>query len=130
MTPSTTANGYSPNVDALEEVKVLTGNAAADYGNAGGAAVMMSIKSGTNQFHGNVFEFLQNDKLNANGFFRNRNVSTATRSASSATSSAAPSVARSSVTRPSSSSTTKAPSSAQAALHRPAWRQPRGVSAT
>lgn len=71
--------GYSPNVDALEEVKVLTGNAAADYGNSGGATVMMSIKSGTNQFHGNVFEFLQNTALNANGFFRNRNVSTATR---------------------------------------------------
>jgi len=74
--------GYSPNVDALEEVKVLTGNAAADYGNSGGATVMMSIKSGTNQFHGNVFEFLQNNKLNANGFFRNRNVSTATRTGS------------------------------------------------
>jgi hypothetical protein len=71
--------GYSPNVDALEEVKVLTGNAAADYGNSGGATVMMTIKSGTNKFHGNVFEFLQNSKLNANGFFRNRNVSTATR---------------------------------------------------
>lgn len=72
-------NGYSPNVDALEEVKVLTGNAAADYGNAGGAAVMMTLKSGTNQFRGNVFEFLQNDKLNANGYFRNRNPNTAKR---------------------------------------------------
>jgi hypothetical protein len=71
--------GYSPNVDALEEVKVLTGNAAADYGNAGGATVMMQLKSGTNEFHGNVFEFLQNDKLNANGFFRNRNINTAKR---------------------------------------------------
>ncbi|MBM3782711.1 MAG: hypothetical protein FJW30_00040 [Acidobacteria bacterium] len=71
--------GYSPNVDALEEVKVLTGNAAADYGNSGGATVMMSLKSGTNQFHGNLFEFLRNSKLDANGFFRNRNVSTATR---------------------------------------------------
>lgn len=71
--------GYSPNVDALEEVKVLTGNAAADYGNSGGATVMMSIKSGTNQFHGNVFEFLQNKVLNANGFFRNRVASTAQR---------------------------------------------------
>ena len=71
--------GYSPNVDALEEVKVLTGNAAADYGNSGGATVMMSLKSGTNQFHGNLFEFLQNNKLNANGFFRNRVASTAAR---------------------------------------------------
>ena len=50
--------GYSPNVDALQEVKVLTGNAAAEFGNAGGATVMLQLKSGTNQFHGNVFEFL------------------------------------------------------------------------
>lgn len=71
--------GYSPNVDALEEVKVLTGNAAADYGNAGGAAVVMSMKSGTNQFHGNVFEFFRNNVLDANGYFRNRNVATAKR---------------------------------------------------
>lgn len=71
--------GYSPNVDALEEVKVLTGNAAADYGNSGGATVMMTIKSGTNKFHGSAFEFLQNNVLNANGFFRNRVASTAKR---------------------------------------------------
>lgn len=71
--------GYSPNVDALEEVKVLTGNAAAEFGNAGGATVMLQMKSGTNEFHGNVFEFLRNNKLDANGFFRNRNASTATR---------------------------------------------------
>jgi len=71
--------GYSPNVDALEEVKVLTGNAAAEFGNAGGATVMLQMKSGTNEFHGNVFEFLRNSKLDANGFFRNRNLSTAKR---------------------------------------------------
>lgn len=71
--------GYQPNVDALEEMKVLTGNAAADYGNAGGAAVILSMKSGTNEFHGNVFEFLSNNKLNSNGYFRNRTTATATR---------------------------------------------------
>ena len=71
--------GYSPNVDALEEVRVLTGNAAAEFGNSGGATVMLSLKSGTNQFHGNVFEFLRNRNLDANGFFRNRNLSTAQR---------------------------------------------------
>ncbi len=65
--------GYQPSVDALEEVKVVTGNAGAEFGNVGGASVVMSIKSGTNQFHGNVFEFLRNDKLDANGFFNNRN---------------------------------------------------------
>jgi hypothetical protein len=64
--------GYQPNVDALEEVKVVTGNAGAEFGNVGGASVVMSLKSGTNQYHGNVFEFLRNDKLDANGFFNNR----------------------------------------------------------
>ena len=65
--------GYQPNVDALEEVKVVTGNAGAEFGNVGGASVVMSLKSGTNEYHGNVFEFLRNDKLDANGFFPNRN---------------------------------------------------------
>ncbi len=49
-----------------------TGNGGAEFGNANGAVVNMTMKSGTNQFHGNVFEFLQNDKLNANGFIANR----------------------------------------------------------
>ena len=65
--------GYQPSVDALEEVKVVTGNAGAEFGNVGGASVVMSLKSGTNEFHGNAFEFLRNDKLDANGFFNNRN---------------------------------------------------------
>ncbi|MDZ4796702.1 MAG: carboxypeptidase regulatory-like domain-containing protein [Bryobacteraceae bacterium] len=64
--------GYQPNVDALEEVKVVTGNAGAEFGNVGGASVVMIVKSGTNQFHGNAFEFLRNEKLDANGFFPNR----------------------------------------------------------
>jgi hypothetical protein len=64
--------GYQPSVDALEEVKVITGNGGGEYGNVGGASVVMSIKSGTNEFHGNLFEFLRNDKLDANGFFANR----------------------------------------------------------
>lgn len=64
--------GYQPNVDALQEVKVQTGNMGAEFGNANGAVVNMTLKSGTNEFHGNVFEFLQNDKLNANGFINNR----------------------------------------------------------
>lgn len=64
--------GYAPNIDALQEVKVITGNAGAEFGNANGAIVNMTLKSGTNEFHGNVFEYLQNDNLNANGFIANR----------------------------------------------------------
>jgi hypothetical protein len=64
--------GYSPNIDAIAEVKVLTGNASAEFGNANGAVVNMALKSGTNEFHGNVFEFLRNEKLDANDFFLNR----------------------------------------------------------
>ncbi len=64
--------GYNPNVDALQEINVLTGNAPAEFGNANGAIVNMTIKSGTNDFHGNLFEFLRNDKLDANDFFANR----------------------------------------------------------
>ncbi|MBZ5624147.1 MAG: carboxypeptidase-like regulatory domain-containing protein [Acidobacteriia bacterium] len=64
--------GYQPNVDALEEVKVLTGNAGAEFGNVGGASVIMTLKGGTNSFHGNAFKFLRNEKLDANGFFANR----------------------------------------------------------
>ena len=71
--------GYSPNVDALEEIKVVTGNAAAEFGNAGGAAVVMIMKSGSNRFRGNLFEFMRNNVLDANGFFRNRTVATARR---------------------------------------------------
>jgi hypothetical protein len=64
--------GYNPNVDALEEVRVLTGNAPAEFGNAAGAIVNATIKSGTNNFHGNLFHFFRNDNLDANGFFANR----------------------------------------------------------
>src|SRR6185369_6575393 len=64
--------GYQPNVDALEEAKVLTGNAPAEFGNAAGSIINAQIKSGTNQLRGNVFEFLRNDKLDANDFFSNR----------------------------------------------------------
>ncbi len=65
--------GYQPNVDALEEVKVITGNGSSEFGNVGGAIVNTTLKGGTNEFHGNAFEFLRNEKLDANGFFPNRN---------------------------------------------------------
>jgi hypothetical protein len=60
--------GYSPNVDAIGELHIITGNATAEYGNANGGQVVMVTKSGTNQFHGNAFWFIENTNLNANSW--------------------------------------------------------------
>ncbi|HEX7158629.1 MAG TPA: TonB-dependent receptor, partial [Edaphobacter sp.] len=60
--------GYSPNVDAIGELHIITGNSTAEYGNANGGQVVMVTKSGTNQFHGNAFWFLENTNLNANSW--------------------------------------------------------------
>src|SRR5262249_24026623 len=58
-------------VDAVQEFKVKTNNFSAEFGHAAGAVVNATIKSGTNQFHGAVFEFLRNNILDANNFFTN-----------------------------------------------------------
>lgn len=60
-----------PNPDAIQEFKVQTGQYDAAYGRNAGANVNVVTKSGGNKFHGNAFEFLRNDALNANNFFRN-----------------------------------------------------------
>jgi hypothetical protein len=62
-----------PSVDAIQEFKVETANYSAEYGRAAGGVISVAIKSGTNQFHGSVFEFLRNDALDASNFFANRN---------------------------------------------------------
>jgi carboxypeptidase family protein/TonB-dependent receptor-like protein len=61
-----------PNPDAIQEFKVQTGLYDASFGRNAGANVNVVTKSGTNDYHGNVFEFLRNDALNANEFFRNK----------------------------------------------------------
>ncbi len=58
-----------PPPDAIAEFRVETNNISAQYGRSGGAAIIASLRSGTNQFHGNVWEFLRNTALNANGYF-------------------------------------------------------------
>jgi len=63
---------FNPSVDAIAEISVSTANGAAEFGNANGSVVNMSLKSGTNHFHGNAYDYLRNDKLDANSFFRNR----------------------------------------------------------
>lgn len=60
-----------PNPDTLEEFKVQTGLYDAAFGRASGANVSVITKTGTNQYHGTIFEFLRNDILNANDFFLN-----------------------------------------------------------
>ncbi len=60
-----------PPVDAIAEFKVETANYNAEFGRAGGAALNATLKSGTNQFHGDLWEFLRNDKLDAADFFNN-----------------------------------------------------------
>jgi hypothetical protein len=62
---------YQPNIDAIQEFKMITNNASAEFGNFQGGIVNVTIKSGTNNFHGNLFEFFRNDKLNANNWGRN-----------------------------------------------------------
>src|SRR4029079_7390622 len=61
-----------PSPDALEEFKVQTNGYAAEFGRSGGGIINMVIKSGTNQFHGVVYEFLLNSTLDANNFFYNK----------------------------------------------------------
>ena len=58
-----------PNPDAIQEFSVQGTNMSAEYGNAVGGVVNVVSKSGTNQIHGDVFEFLRNGDLNARNFF-------------------------------------------------------------
>ena len=59
----------TPPLDSIEEFKVETSNPNAEYGSFGGAIVNLTIKSGTNNFHGEAFDFFRNDALNARDFF-------------------------------------------------------------
>ncbi len=62
---------YTPPADATEEFRVITNAFDAQYGHTGGGVITVTTKSGTNQFHGSLYEFLQNDKFNATNFFVN-----------------------------------------------------------
>jgi hypothetical protein len=62
-----------PIVDSIQEYRVMTSNYSAEYGDAAGAITQVDTKSGSNQFHGDVWEFLRNTDLNANNFFNNLN---------------------------------------------------------
>lgn len=65
--------GAVPNLDSIAEFRILTNNFDAEYGNYSGGQINVVTKSGTNQWHGNVFEFLRNTKLDAANFFESGN---------------------------------------------------------
>ena len=63
--------GASPPMDSIQEFRVLN-NTSAEFGRSSGANVNIATKSGTRDIHGSAYEFLRNDKLDANDFFANR----------------------------------------------------------
>lgn len=65
--------GANVGVDAIQEFSVLTTNYSAQYGYTSGGVINAITKSGTNRFHGDVYEFMRNSKLDAADFFENAN---------------------------------------------------------
>jgi len=68
---SNAGNVVTPPLDALEEFKVLRNNFSAEFGQVTGGVINVVTKSGTKDFHGSVYEFFRNDKLDATDFFLN-----------------------------------------------------------
>jgi Carboxypeptidase regulatory-like domain/TonB-dependent Receptor Plug Domain len=62
---------YIPPVDATQEFRIQTDNYSAEFGRSSGGVVNISIKNGSNDFHGNLYEFLRNRSLDANDYFLN-----------------------------------------------------------
>ncbi|MBI3471842.1 MAG: TonB-dependent receptor [Candidatus Solibacter usitatus] len=62
-------NPANPNPDVIQEFKVLTNSFSAEFGETSGAVMQSTTKSGGNQLHGTLFEFLRNDKLNAGNYY-------------------------------------------------------------
>lgn len=60
-----------PSVDAIQEFTLGRSNYDAQYGRSGGGQVLTATKSGTDKFHGDLYEFVRNDYFNANNFFSN-----------------------------------------------------------
>jgi carboxypeptidase family protein/TonB-dependent receptor-like protein len=67
-----------PNLDSIDEFRVLTANFDAEYGNYSGGLITVATKAGTNQFHGDGFEFLRNEKLDSRNFYEYNQVNPVT----------------------------------------------------
>jgi hypothetical protein len=70
---STGGNSYTPPMEAVGELRVLTSNFSAEYGRSTGGVIAAAGRTGGNEFHGSAYEFLRNNDLNANGWTNNRN---------------------------------------------------------
>jgi hypothetical protein len=64
-----------PNLESIHEFRVLTSNFDAEYGNFSGGQVLVTTKSGENRFHGSMFEYLRNTRLDARNFFADERAS-------------------------------------------------------
>ena len=64
---------YSPNLDAIQQMSIVTNNPSAELGQFLGGVISVGLKSGTNQYHGDAFEYLRNDFFNANEWSNNFN---------------------------------------------------------
>ncbi|MDR3698767.1 MAG: carboxypeptidase regulatory-like domain-containing protein [Candidatus Sulfopaludibacter sp.] len=65
--------GYVPNEDSVQEMSIVTNSLAPEYGRTGGGTINIATRSGTNVYHGSLFEYFQNNVLNANSWGNNRN---------------------------------------------------------
>src|SRR5580704_17392013 len=68
------SNVLDPNPDAIEEFRILTSDYTAEYGRNGGGVISIVTKSGTNNIHGSLFEFIRNRDFDANDYFNNEAV--------------------------------------------------------
>jgi hypothetical protein len=68
MTGLRNTGNPAPNPDAVQEFRVITNSYGAEFGRFSGGVIDVITKSGTNQLHGSLFEFLRNDRLNANTY--------------------------------------------------------------
>jgi hypothetical protein len=66
--PQNNLIGYNPAPDAIAEIRVISANANATYGNANGGEIVTILKSGTNHYHGSAYDFLENQNLDANAW--------------------------------------------------------------
>lgn len=72
--PTNNMIGYNPAPESLQQMRTITGNADAEYGDVNGGEMLLVTKQGTNQFHGSLYEYYENQGLTANTWSNNNHV--------------------------------------------------------